>query len=397
MSRETGDLDLDGLRLEELYRRRSAKWTHYPADVIPAWVAEMDFPSAEPIRRAVTAAAGRSDFGYPSFPEDIGFGEVVAGWAERTYGWSVDPELVTVVPDVVKALMVALEVLTDPGDAVVIQPPVYPPFFSVIKETGRRLVENPLVVRDGRYELDLAGLDGAMRSAGAFILCNPHNPTGRAFDRDELEAIAGLAARHDVAVIADEVHSPLTMPGAAHTVFATLGGDAAARTITVTAASKAWNFGGLKCGWMAGGSPELGARLKALGHLRVGGASILGIAATEAAYTEGQAWMDEVVAYLDGNRHLLKQLLDAHLPEVRYAVPEATYLAWLDCRALDLHPDPYTFFLDRARVAFSAGPNFGSQGKGFVRFNFGTSKQIVTEIVQRMAGAVARVGSSAGA
>lgn len=381
-------LDLDSLSLDDLHRRRSAKWSHYPPDVIPAWVAEMDFPSAEPILRAIRQSLDRSDFGYPGFIGDIGFGEVIASWADRTYGWQVDPDGIVVLPDVVRGLQVALQVLTEPGDEVVIQPPVYPPFFSVVKETGRTLVENPLVRSNGRFEVDLDGLDAVLAHARAFILCNPHNPTGRSFSRDELEAIAEVAARHDVFVIADEVHSALTLPGATHTVFATLAEEVSARTVTVTAASKAWNFGGLKCGYAVGGSPELAARLQALGHHAVGGASILGIVATEAAYRSGGHWMQEVVAYLDGNRRLLGELLARNLPQIGYTFPEATYLAWLDCRALGLHPDPYTFFLDNARVAFSPGPNFGKQGEGFVRFNFATSKAIVTEIVERMAAAV---------
>ena len=385
--------EFDDLRLEELHRRRSAKWTHYPPQVIPAWVAEMDFPSAEPILRAVRLATERSDFGYPGFTEDIGFGDVVAAWADRTYGWQVEPASVTVVPDVVRGLQAALRVVTEPGDGVVIQPPVYPPFFSVVNEGGRTLVENPLAFSGNRFEIDFDGLDAALASAKAFILCNPHNPTGRAFTRDELRGMAELAIQHDVYVIADEVHSPLTLPGAEHTVFATLGDEVAARTITVTAASKAWNFGGLKCGYAVAGSGELAGRLKDLSHLALAGASILGIAATEAAYTEGDAWMKEVVSYLDGNRRLLGRLLSQHLPGVGYAMPEATYLAWLDCRKLELPPDPFTFFLDEAQVAFSPGPNFGRQGEGFVRLNFGTSRSILTEIVERMGAAVSRTGS----
>lgn len=386
---EADGLDLDGITLEELRGRRSAKWAHYPEDVIPSWVAEMDFPSAEPIQRALRDAVGRSDLGYPASLEHTTFAGTVVSWADRTYGWQVDPDSVVILPDVVRGLQVALQVLTEPGDGVVIQPPVYPPFFTVVKQTGRTLVENPLVVRDGRFEMDLEGLDQALGRSRALILCNPQNPTGRSFTRDELAAVAELAAKHDAYVVADEVHSSLTLPGAGHTVFATLGEEAAARTITVTAASKSWNFGGLKCGYAVGGAPDLAARLHALGHLAVGGASILGVVATEAAYNEGDAWMQEVVAYLDGNRRLLGELLGKHLPEIGYFVPEATYLAWLDCRALRLHPDPYTFFLDKARVAFSPGPNFGTQGEGFVRFNFATSREILTEIVERMAKAVA--------
>lgn len=384
------DPDFDRLDLGTLRRLHSAKWRHYPGDVIPAWVAEMDFPVAEPVSRAVAAAAERSDFGYPASIEHTGFADVVSGWADRSYGWKVDPNAVVILPDVVRGLDVGLRILSEPGDGVVIQPPVYPPFFSSIKQNERRVVENPMVFRDGRYEIDFEGLDAAMSNATVFVLCNPQNPTGRSFSRSELERMAELAIRHDVLVIADEVHSPLTLPGATHTVFSMLGDEVAARTLTVTAASKAWNFGGLKCGFAVGGSEAMTGKLKALGHHVVGGASIIGIEATEAAFTEGGPWIDRVVGYLDGNRRLLGDLLGEHLPEVVYAMPEATYLAWLDCRALNLEPDPYTFFLEEAKVAFSAGPNFGTQGEGFVRFNFATSGAIVTEIVQRMAAALKR-------
>lgn len=381
----------DALSLPTLQKRHSAKWTHYPAEVIPAWVAEMDFPVAEPIGRVVVAAVERNDFGYPAFLEDIGFAEVVGAWAGRSYGWQVDPDSVVVVPDVVRGLQVAVQVLTQPGDGVVIQPPVYPPFFKVVTETGRKLVENPLIFRSGRYEMDLAGLDAALSQASALMLCNPQNPTGRSFSREELQAVAELAERHDVAVIADEVHSELTLPGVSHTVFATLGPEVAARTMTVTAASKAWNFGGLKCGLAVGGSPAMTGKLQALGYLATGGASILGIEATVAAFTEGGAWMAEVVQYLDENRRLLGELFARDLPEVSWALPEATYFAWLDCRTLNLQPDPFTFFLTEAKVALSSGPDFGSQGEGFVRLNFATSREILLEIVRRMAEAVARL------
>ncbi|MGQ0679234.1 MAG: MalY/PatB family protein [Actinomycetota bacterium] len=381
-------MNLDDLDIPALRRRRSTKWSHYPSDVIPAWVAEMDFPLAEPVREAVIAAALRDDFGYPPFLQDTGFREVVAAWAERSYGWQVEPESVIVLPDVVRALSLSLEALTRPGDRVVIQPPVYPPFFTVIKESGRTLVENPLVMSGGRYEVDLLSLDQALSRAAAFILCNPQNPTGRSFSREELEAMATLAIKHDVVVISDEVHSQLSLPGTTHTVFATLNEELSGRTMTVTAASKSWNFGGLKCGLAIPGTPAMGDKMSALGTLALHGASIVGILATEAALTQGGPWMSRIVDYLDGSRRLLGELLGEHLPEVGYALPEATYLAWLDCRALGLKPDPFTFFLDRARVALSPGENFGSQGKGFVRLNYATSRPIITEIVHRMAAAV---------
>jgi cystathionine beta-lyase len=380
-------LGLSKLTLEQLRRRRGVKWTHYPPDVIPAWVADMDFPLADPVRRAVIAAAERDDFGYGPYPEDVGFREMIATWAERTYGWHIDPNTVFVVPNAVRGLKVAVEALTAPGDGVVIQPPVYPPFFTVIEESGRKIVENPLVSRNGRYELDLEGLDEAMGRSRALMLCHPQNPTGRSFSRQELTAVAELAEKHDAAVISDEIHSPLTLRGATHTVFATLSDAVAQRTMTVTSAAKAWNFGGLQCGYVVAGTIEMAEKVGALGHVTLGGASSLGLEATRAALTEGQPWMDELVAYLSATRDLLPELLQ-QMPGVGYSPPEATYFAWLDCRALDLRPDPFTFFLEHAKVALSPGPTFGTQGEGFVRLNFATSRGILEEILRRMSKAI---------
>lgn len=353
----------------------------------------MDFPVAEPIRRALSCSLERHDLGYAASPDDVGFGEVVAGWASRRYGWDVDPSRVFMVPDVVRAIDVALQVVTGPGDGVVIQPPVYPPFFSVIHDAGLSLIENPLQPMNGHYEIDLDGLDAALRAGRALLLCNPQNPTGRCFTRPELEAVLDLAERHDVTVISDEIHSSLTYPQHRHQVFAAMSPRAAARTITVTAASKAWNFGGLKCGFAVAGSAALAGRMSALPGSALRGAGILGIEATVAALTEGDEWLDRAMQYLDGNRRLLARLLEQQLPAIRYRIPESTYLAWLDCRKLGLAHDPFTFFLDRARVALSDGRSFGSQGEGFVRLNFATSRTILREMVGRMARAVGRSGS----
>lgn len=378
----------DDLHLDELGRRSSAKWSKYPPDVLPAWVAEMDFPLADPIRQRLHRAIDRDDLGYPPPAESSGLGEVVAEWAERRFGWQVDPSYVMAVPDVVKGIQIVLHALSEPGDGVVIQPPVYPPFFSLVPHAGRTVVENPLLRSAGRYEIDLEDLDRCLNHARVLLLCNPQNPTGRAFSREELEAVAELAERHDALVISDEIHAPLVLPGAEHVAFATLGEEVARRTVTVTAASKAWNFGGLKCGLVVAGSPNQAKELQSLPHVAVSGASILGIEATKAALAEGQPWMDEVVGYLDGNRHLLRELLEDRGLSIGYEPPESTYLGWLNCRPLGLD-DPFRFFLDRARVAFSNGRDFGSQGAGFVRFNFGTARSILEEMVQRMARAIA--------
>ena len=234
------DLSLDALR-----SRRSAKWVKYPADVLPAWVAEMDFPLAPPIREALSDALERDDTGYA----DRGrLPEAFAGFAAERFGWQVDPARVWLVADVMSGVAEVVRALTEPGDAVVVNPPVYPPFFSTVREIGRRVVEAPLAARAGGWELDLDALELAFAGgARAYLLCHPHNPTGLSFTGAELAAIAGLAARYDVLVVSDEIHAPMTMPGVSHVPFVALGDQAADRAVTITGATKAFNIAGLKC------------------------------------------------------------------------------------------------------------------------------------------------------
>ncbi|HZQ02931.1 MAG TPA: MalY/PatB family protein [Gaiellaceae bacterium] len=372
----------DDLSLDELRARRSAKWATYPADVLPAWVAEMDFALAGPVRAALQAALDRDDCGYP-YPDTLG--QAFAGFAARRFGWPVEPANAWLAADVVVGIAEALRLLTAPGEGVVITPPVYPPFFATIREIGRAVAEAPLATAAGGCELDLDRLERAF-AAGArtLLLCNPHNPTGRVFSRLELERLATLAERHGVAVVADEIHAPLTLPGTAFTPFATLG---LSRTVTITSASKAWNLAGLKCAVVV---PEAGLRdeLAPLAQTLRYHAGHLGVLASIAAFEEGEPWLDELVAYLDGNRRIVGELLAALLPQVRYLPPDAGYLAWLDCRALGLGDDPSQAFLERGRVALSPGPAFGSEGRGFARLNFGTSRAILTDAIARLASAV---------
>jgi cystathionine beta-lyase len=279
--------------------------------------------------------------------------------------------------------------VTAPGDGVVINPPVYAPFFAAIAELGRQVVEAPLVRGERGWELDLDAIERAFAAgAKAYLLCNPHNPTGRVFSRAELERVAELSVRYGVAVVADEIHAPLTFAGATHTPFGALGEELAANAVTIASASKAWNLAGLKCAVLVPGSARAAETLTRLpGSLRYH-AGHLGVLTAIAAFEAGEAWLDELVAYLDGNRRLLRELLAAHLPDVGYVPPEAGYLAWLDCRALSLGDDPAEAFLERGRVALSPGPIFGEQGRGFARLNFGTSGAILAEAVERMAAAL---------
>ncbi len=371
--------------LPELRKRRSEKWTTYPADVLPAFVAEMDFGLAEPIERTLLEAIGRGDTGYA---HPVGLGEAFAEFAWAWFQWAVDPEQVVLVPDVMIGVAEALRLVTEPGSGIVINTPAYPPFFPTISEYGRRVVDVPLLRTALSWELDFDGLERAFRDgARAYLLCNPHNPTGRVFSRADLERIAELARRYDVAVVADENHAPLTLTGAVHTPFVSLD-DAPPLAVTVISAAKAWNIAGLKCAVAVAGSAEMRARLATLPAEVVSRAGHLGVLAAIAAYREGQPWLRDLLVHLDGNRKLLTQLLAAQLPMVGYVPPQASYLAWLDCAPLGLGDDPAARFLARGRVALSRGLDFGPNGAGFARLNMGTSRALLTEAVTRMRAAL---------
>ncbi|MDQ2631199.1 MAG: aminotransferase class I/II-fold pyridoxal phosphate-dependent enzyme [Actinomycetota bacterium] len=374
---------LTHLPLAELRRRRSAKWSQYPEDVLPAWVAEMDFPLAEPIKEALLTAVENDDCGY-SNPVELGL--AFAAFARERHRWDVDPTMVSPSPDVVGAITSVLKAISRPGDRVVLDTPVYHPFFAVVEEAECELAEAPLV----EGELDPEAIDREFAAgAVALILCSPHNPAGTVPSREQLAAVADSAARHGAWVLADEIHASLTLPGAEHVPFLTVSQAAAARGIAFWSASKAFNLAGLRCAEIVTASAEANAVVERLpvsathcGHL--------GAIGSIAAFREGGAWLDDVLAVLDHNRKLLGELLAEQLPEVGYRAPEASYLAWLDFRALDLGPDPSQPILERGRLALSPGPQFGPQGAGFARLNLGTSPALVEAAVERIAQAVGR-------
>jgi cystathionine beta-lyase len=308
--------------------------------------------------------------------------EAFAGFAAERFGWTVEPRFVHLVADVMTGVLELLLVLTAPGDGVVVNPPVYPPFFGMTRGAGRTVVEVPLD-RDARLDLD--ALEQAFAGgARAYLLCSPHNPTGTVFTRDELGAVAALAAEHDVLVVADEVHAPMTMPGAVHVPFLSLGGGAVEHGVAIVSASKSWNVAGLKCAMLVAGSERMEAELGKLPeHVRYH-TGHFGVLASIAAFRDGSGWLDELVGRLDANRRLLDELLADELPAIGYVPPAAGYLAWLDCRALGLGDDPAAVFLERGRVALSPGPSFGEQGKGHARLNFGTSAELLREAVRRL-------------
>lgn len=376
--------DFDTLRLADLRQRRSAKWREY-GDALPVWIAESDVPLAEPVARVLHEAVDRGDTGY-AHPDELR--ETVVGWIGRVYDWRIATDDVLVLPDVMTGVAEVLRVVTGPGDGVVINTPVYPPFAATVAQVGRRVVEVPLISDPGGWSLDVDGLERAFAcGARAYLLCSPHNPVGAVWPADVLAAVARLAARYDVTVLADEIHAPLTLPGADHTPYPLVSSDAADQSVLLTSASKAWNLAGLKCAVAVAGSPRMRAALDRTDpHLRWG-VGHLGALAMIAALRDGSEWLDGLLAHLDRNRALLGKLLADHLPGVGYQPPQASYLTWLDCRALGLGPDPAAAFL-RSGVALSSGPDFGPPGEGFARLNIATTEALVEEAVRRMARAV---------
>jgi cysteine-S-conjugate beta-lyase len=381
---------LTALTLEQLRRRHSEKWRVYPEDVLPLWVAEMDTPLAAPIRTALTDAVLLGDTGY-AHPNNLP--EAYAEFSGRRFGWAPDPGHMLLVPDVMVGIIEILQVVTAPGDGVVINPPVYPPYFIRLPLARRRIVEVPLTAD---HQLDLDGLERAFAAgARAYLLCNPQNPTGSVFDRDALLAVAELSQQYGVRVIVDEIHAPLTYPGVRHVPFLSLSSDAVSRAFAVVSTSKAWNLAGLKAALLVAGPDAVGEIHEISTELR-DSVGLFGVIASEAALRHGEPWLADLLTGLDANRALLGRLLAKHLPEVGYHPPDASYLAWLDCRRLGLGDDPAAAFLNRGRVALYPGHKFGSPGRGFVRLNLGTSPAIVEEAVHRMAASISRDAAGSG-
>ncbi|MAT05441.1 MAG: aminotransferase [Acidimicrobiaceae bacterium] len=374
-------LDIDALR-----RRRGAKWQAHPAP-FAAWVADMDFEVAPPIAAALHELVDAHELGYPNWGGPYARSPAAklfpARMAER-YGWDLDSGRVHDLVDVIQGVRAAIHHRTEPGDGIVLHLPAYHPFLDSIEPAGRHLI-GVGHTGDGFDYDDLDERLGHDRRARLWILCHPHNPLGHGFDVPELERIAEIALRHDLVVVSDEIHADLTLPGHTHVPFASLSSEVAARTITVTSASKAFNLAGLRWAVVHAGDREFHDALDALPGHYLGAPNLMGVTAAAAAWTEGDGWLDAVVDVLDGNRHLLVDLLAEHLPGVGYRPPDATYLAWLDVSTLDLGDDPAAVFRERG-VELSPGAQFGRGGEGHVRLNFATSPAVLRDLVTTMAG-----------
>lgn len=375
---------LEALPIDQLRLRSSTKWRKYGDDVLPLFVAETDYPQAPAISAALTRAVALGDTGYT--PPEPGVAGAYAGFADRRFGWTVDPARIRTTCDVMMAVVELLRRVTSPGDRVVVTPPVYPPFFEVVPEAGAVVERVPLIDTGADWVLDLPGIETALAGgARAVLLCNPHNPTGTVHSRETLAALADLAARYGAAVISDEIHAPLTHRGATFTPFLDASPAAARVGYAVVSASKAFNLAGLKAALIVTADDETARLVRALPDEIEWRTGLFGAIAAVAAFSpESDAWLDAQLASLDINRALLADLLAEHVPAARYRIPDAGFLAWVDLSELGWGDDPAVKIRLESKVALHHGPYFGQEGAGHVRINFGCSPEVLAEAVRRV-------------
>jgi cysteine-S-conjugate beta-lyase len=379
------ELDLDRFGLADYQSRQCEKWARDAPDKIPLWVADMDFPIAPPIRRALEEVIAKSDLGYPHPSLEERLISAFARWSKSRYGLEVDPELTVVSTDVIQALFFAIVTLTEPDDGILVLTPAYPPYFAAYEQTGRRMVAHDLELVDGVYRFNVEAVRDLVRAERPrlLLLCNPHNPTGRVFTRAELVELAVIAEEFDIVIVSDEVHGDLVYPGATHVPIATLGNEVARRTITLTSASKTFNLAGLRCALAACGSPRLAERITSIPRRQRGRVNNLGMLASLVGWEEGGPWLDAVLVYLEHNRDRLLEALNG-VPGVSCATPQATYLAWLDLRTSGLGDDPAAVFAEEAGVTLLPGPDFGAAGRGYARLNFATTTEVLELGLKRL-------------
>ncbi|CUH97594.1 Cystathionine beta-lyase PatB [Propionispora sp. 2/2-37] len=356
-------------------------------DVLPMWIADMDFKSPPAVVKAIQDRAGHGVYGYPHKGE--AFYTAIQSWMRRRHDWQVEKEWILGTPGVVPALSTAILAYTRPGDKIIIQPPVYPPFFSCVINNQRELVQNPLVFSEGRYCMDFDDLENKLDGkVKMLILCSPHNPVGRVWSREELERLGKICEEHDLIIVSDEIHADLVFSGHQHIPMASLSPEVAKRTITCMAASKTFNVAGLYTAIVIISDPQLRDKfMQVFEALDLNTGNLFGITALVAAYEQGESWLEELLLYLNANIDYMLDFVMQQVPEIQIARPEATYLAWLDCRGLGLEEDKLkSFFIQQAKVGLNDGRTFG--GKGYMRLNFGCPRNVLEEGLLRIARAV---------
>ncbi|HRB97434.1 MAG TPA: pyridoxal phosphate-dependent aminotransferase [Nitrosomonas sp.] len=353
------------------------------SDVIPVWVADMDFATPPAVTRALAQRAAHPIYGYTLFPDSLY--DSLIDWMLRRHGWTIQRDWIVMCPGVVPSLNAAVMAFTQPGESVIIQPPVYFPFFSAVTQTGRKLIPNPLQLENGRYTIDFDHLEQCAKNARLLLLCSPHNPVGRVWNSDELERLLAIAAKHDVVVFSDEIHADLIYPGHQHHAIATLPQNTG-KIITAVAPSKTFNIPGLNLSTLI--IPDKSIRnsiMQVFNNMHVSTSNPFSITAFETAYREGEAWLDELLIYLRDTRDSVTAFLATYLPEIKIIQPEGTYLLWLDCRTLDMTDAQLKhFFIHEAGVGMSPGILFGNEGSGFMRLNIGAPRRTILSVLEHI-------------
>ncbi len=380
--------DFDFNTVVERRCSESVKWNAYPEDVLPMWVADMDFISPEPVLQALQKRINHGVFGYPG--KNHGLNEAIQTWLKRRFNWEVQEEEIIILPGVVTGLNWACHALAEPGGSVLVQTPVYPPFLSAPGNAGLELLTTPILPeKDGQYAIDWDAFEAAAsKNPQLFILCSPHNPVGRVFHPEEIIRMAEICMKHDILIVSDEIHADLIYTPHVHHPTASLSNEIGQSTITFMAPSKTFNIAGLECSFSIIQNSTLRDRMQNGTKGLVGWVNCLGQVAAEAAYREGEPWLQNILAYLRRNRDDLVEFIRQSMPGITMPMPEGTYLAWLDCRKTGLD-DPYRFFLENAKVALNDGRMFGPGGEGFVRLNFGCPHSMLMEGLHRMKNALA--------
>ncbi|EPZ49027.1 MalY/PatB family protein [Alicyclobacillus acidoterrestris] len=360
-------------------------------DVLPMWVADMDFASPPCVQQALIERAQHGVYGYAVRTDE--YFESIMGWMKNRHGWTIERDWIASATGVVPALTLIVQAFTEEGDGVLIQPPVYYPFKRVIQAWDRKVIENPLVYRDGQYEIDFADLEEKAKQAKVMFLCSPHNPVGRVWREDELRRIGEICLRHQVMVVADEIHADLIYPGYRHIPFASLSEAFAASSITCAAPSKTFNLAGLNTAYTVIPNAALKARYEQMAaKASMGSINVFGVHAMAAAYREGGPWLDELIAYLEGNLRFLKEFFAQKLPELQVVEPQGTYLVWVDCRRLGFAKEELDRFLvHEAGLAFDEGHLFGDEGVGFQRINIACPRSLLEQGLNQLHDAVERV------
>ncbi|CAH0118678.1 Cystathionine beta-lyase PatB [Paenibacillus sp. CECT 9249] len=366
------------------YKWDQTKQLFGDADILPLWVADMDFESPPAVKEALIKRAMQGTYGYTIRSSE--YEAAIVNWFARRHGWSLEPAWLADVPGVVTALSLAIDLYSAPGEQVILQSPVYNPFYDVIRLNGRKIAESPLIINNGRYEMDYGHLEQLMKQgAKTMLLCSPHNPVGRVWEREELQKLSELCLKYNVLIISDEIHCDLVLPGYKHIPFASLSEEIAAQTVTATAPTKTFNLPGLQSSFVAISNRELKRRFDdRLKMLSLHSMPYFNVDAVTAAYNDGEEWLDELLVYLQGNVQFAIDYLERHLPQVKAIRPEGTYLLWVDYRNLVGSAEEIKdLMFKQAKVAFTEGSIYGETGLGYIRINYACPRSVLHEALER--------------